>query len=385
VVCVVLTVSTEQRIGGHRGEEAQSKTAGDTTKGGGPQCKSRHCSAHPLVSGVYHKYATHCPYDLRRLQCSKECQVGVLLALLSFLLISYRPMAVRNKGMMLGKKSKTGTAYDQIKGELGPEADMAAPLVPQQATAVSSTPATPTTAQPSDREAVHIIIAENITAEVTREGGVKSFDVKGDLQLKITDPSLTQLKLKLTIGDSKGAQLMAHPKVDKALFRNQRIIQIAQAGQGFPKNQSIGVMKWKLTPRASEVDDAPLNFSVWVNESGSNTWNVTVEYEWNGGEPLRDVVVSIPFATDEPSISSFDAVYEVSGDSVDWTIGAVDDSNPSGSFEFEAQASDEADFFPMNVQFSKTKPYVDIDVSGPAYITAHVVNSSRFRPLLCLA
>jgi coatomer subunit delta len=268
--------------------------------------------------------------------------------------------------MLLGKKSKTGNAYDQIKGELGPEAELAAPLVPVQAAAVSI-PAKPTSAQPSDREAVHIIIAENITAEVTREGTVKSFDVKGDLQLKISDPSLTQLKLNLAIGDSKGAQLMAHPKVDKALFRNQRIIQIAQAGQGFPKNQSIGVMKWKLTPKASDVDDAPLNFSVWVNESGNNTWNVTIEYEWNGGEPLRDVVLSIPFANDEPSISSFDAVYEVAGDSVDWTIGAVDESNPSGSFEFEAQASDESEFFPMNVQFSKTKPYVDIDVS-PAFV-----------------
>jgi len=120
--------------------------------------------------------------------------------------------------------------------------------------------------------------------------------------------------------------------------------------------------------KASEVNDAPLNFNVWVNEAGGNTWNITVEYEWNGGDALKDVIVSIPFSTDEPSITSFDAVYEVAGDSVDWTIGAVDENNSSGSFEFEAQAADESEFFPMSVQFSRTKPYVDIDVTSVALV-----------------
>jgi coatomer subunit delta len=276
-------------------------------------------------------------------------------------------MAVRGKGMMLGKKSKTGNAYDQIKSELGSEAEMAAPLVPQQATPVASTPATPTAAQTS--EGVHIVIGETISAEISREGSMKTFDVKGDLQLRITDPSLNQIRLNLALGDTKGAQLMVHPKVDKTLFRNSKLIQTASGGAGFPKNQSIGVMRWKLTPPPSEVSDAPLSFNVWVNEAGGNTWNITVEYEWSGGEPLRDVSVSVPFATDEPSITSFDAVYEVSGDSVDWTIGTIDDSNSSGSFEFEAQATDESEFFPMAVHFTRAKPYIEVDVS--AFLALH--------------
>ena len=122
-------------------------------------------------------------------------------------------------------------------------------------------------------------------------------------------------------------------------------------------------MRWKLTPKVSDVDDPPINFTVWVNDAGGNTWNITVEYEWTGGDPLKDVSVAIPYSTSEPTVSSFDAVYEVSGDSIDWTIGAIDDSNPNGSFEFEAQASDESDFFPMQVNFAKTRPFVDIDVS----------------------
>jgi len=182
--------------------------------------------------------------------------------------------------------------------------------------------------------------------------------------LRISDPAFTQIKLSLAIGDTRGAQLLANPKVDRALFKNQNVIQTAQAGQGFPKNISVGVMRWKFSPKVSDVQDAPISFNVWVNEAGPNTWNITVEYELAGGDPLRDVTVSIPYTTTEPSISSFDAIYEVSGDSIDWTIGAIDEDNANGSFEFEAQASDESEFFPMSVHFSKTKPFVDVDVSS---------------------
>lgn len=82
-----------------------------------------------------------------------------------------------------------------------------------------------------------------------------------------------------------------------------------------------------------------------------------------GGDPLKDVTVIIPYVTSEPAVSSFDATYEVSGDSLEWTIGLVDDSNATGSFEFEAQAGEENEFFPMQVKFGKTKPFIDVDVS----------------------
>ncbi|KAF2423809.1 hypothetical protein EJ08DRAFT_652565 [Tothia fuscella] len=282
----------------------------------------------------------------------------------------------RGKGLQLGKKSKTGNAYDQIRGELGTDAEASSPLV------AAPTQSSPRTAAPtaaaatgtrsslsSDREPVHIIIAESISAKLSREGSLESFDVKGDLQLRITDPSLTQVKLSLAIGDSRGAQLNVHPKVDKNLFRTQKVIQTSESGKGFPPNQSIGVMRWKLSPKAADVEDPPITFTVWVNDAGGNTWNITVEYEHTGHDDLKNVTVSIPYQTSEPSVSSFDAVYEVSGDSIDWNIGNVDDANSNGSFEFEAQASDDAEFFPMSISFTKTRPYVDVDVSSVSLVS----------------
>ena len=275
-----------------------------------------------------------------------------------------KPMAIRGKGMQLGKKSKTGNAFEQIRGELGPEAEASAPLVAPTVASPKAAAAPAARASVSgDREAVHIVFAEQVSANLSREGTLETLDVKGDLQLRITDPSLTQLKLAVAAGDTRGANLMAHPKVDKTLFRNQKVIQMAESSKGFPTNQSIGVMRWKTTIKGSDIEDPPLTFTIWVNDAGGNTWNVTVEYELTGGDTLKDVVVTIPYQTSEPAVSSFDAVYEVSGDSIDWTIGTVDEENANGQFEFEAQATDDAEFFPMMVHFNKTKPFVDLDVS----------------------
>jgi hypothetical protein len=273
-----------------------------------------------------------------------------------------KPLALGKKGMMLGKKSKTSNMYDQVAGDMPPEAE---PLVASPKTAAPQAAAAPASARQStsnDREAVHITTLESISARLDREGLLKSFEVKGELQLKISDPAFTQIKLDLQSGDTRGASLMTHPKVDKAVFKNSKAIQLTDTSKGFPSNVGIGVMKWKLAPKPDEVSEPPITFRVWVEDSG-NMYNITVEYELTGGDSLKDVTVTIPYQSEEPNVGSFDAVYEVSGDSLEWNIGAVDEANSSGSFEFEAQADSDAEFFPMRVRFSKTTPFVDVSVS----------------------
>ncbi|KAF2277240.1 uncharacterized protein EI97DRAFT_466747 [Westerdykella ornata] len=271
-----------------------------------------------------------------------------------------KPLALGKKGMQLGKKSKTTNIFEQVAGDLPVEAE---PLVSSPKASAHPAPASARQSLSSDREAVHITTSEHISARLDREGLLKTFEVKGELQLKISDPAFTQVKLDLHAGETRGAQLITHPKVDKTAFRNSKSIQLADTTKGFPSNMGIGVMKWKLAPKADDISDPPITFRVWVEGSGK-MFNITVEYELTGGDTLKDVSVTIPFSTDEPNVSSFDAVYEVSGDSLEWNIGTVDEENSSGSFEFEAQADNEAEFFPMRVHFSKTKPFVDVSVSA---------------------
>lgn len=277
-----------------------------------------------------------------------------------------QPTTTKGKGMQLGKKSKTTSMFNQVRGDLGPEAEPSAPLTSSspapriQAAASTRTPIAAT------NEGILVTVVEAISARLTREGTVESFDVKGDLQLKITDPTLSSVKLNLTVDDLRSAQYKTHPKVDRALFNNNRVIQLKEANKGFPTNNAIGVMRWTYADKSGDSENLPITFTIWVNDNGGGTFNVTVEYELMGGDTLRDVTVAIPYATSEPQVSSFDAVYQVTGDSVEWTIGTVDADNSSGSFEFEAHAESDAEFFPMSVGFAKTKPFVNVDVShGP--------------------
>lgn len=263
--------------------------------------------------------------------------------------------------MQLGKKSKATDIYEKVRGDLGPEEEVTSPLVTGTSTPVPEVPSARASLA-ADREPIHVTVAETISATLTREGALKSFEVKGDLQLRITDPSFTKLRLDLRANPTHGAQFRTHPNVDKALFTSSSTIQLKDPSRRFPANNSIGVLRWRVASSADNAEILPITFTVWVNK-GSDSTTVTVEYELTGSDNLRDVVVTIPYAAVEPAVSSFDAVYEVSGDSIDWNLGVVDESNPSGSFEFESTGDgDENEFFPMNVRFSKSRPFVDVDV-----------------------
>ncbi|KAL8657993.1 MAG: hypothetical protein Q9226_001377 [Calogaya cf. arnoldii] len=278
---------------------------------------------------------------------------------------SFKTSAPKGKGMQLGKKSKTTDMFEKVKGDLGTTAEESAPLVPNAQPALPADKAPASRESTSlDRESIHVTIAESITAKMSREGTLNSFSVKGDLQLRIADPSLTKVKLDLTANATHNAQFKTHPNVDKAFFNSAKAVQLKDPSKGFPANQSVGVLRWSASAAAEAANVLPITFTAWVNKGSDESWNIMVEYELTGGDSLQDVSVNIPYATSEPAISSFDAVYEVSGDSLEWSIGNVDESNPSGAFEFEAQAEDEGEFFPMSVRFSKSKPCVDVDIKS---------------------
>jgi hypothetical protein len=269
--------------------------------------------------------------------------------------------------MQLGKKSKTADIFERVRGDLGVEADETAPLAPSQPAPTTTHTESASQSRVSsslDRDAIHVTIEETVTAKLSREGSLNALEIKGGLQLRISDPALTKVKLDLTANPVHGAQFKTHPNVDRAAFTNSKIIQMSNLSRGFPVNNSVGVLRWRATPKLDDANAVPITFTVWTNRGSDNNYSITVEYELTGGDALNGVTVTIPYGASEPSVTSYDAVYEVAGDSLEWNIGVVDEDNANGSFEFEAQADDENEFFPMQVKFSKTTPFVDVDVNS---------------------
>lgn len=291
--------------------------------------------------------------------------------------------APKGKGMQLGKKSKNNDIFERVRGEMGHEVDDSPLITPAAASPVVAEAPAPRVSTTLDRDAIHITVNEAIAAKLSREGTVNSLTVSGDLNLRIADPSLTKLKLDLSAQPSHGAQFRTHPNVDRNLFNSSRVIQMSNTSRGFPVNQSVGVLRWRATPKVDDTSALPISFTVWVNKGSDGSYTLTVEYELTGGDALKDVSVTIPYATSEPTVSSFDATYDVSGDSVEWTIGTVDEDSPNGAFEFEAQADDENEFFPMQVRFSKTTPFVDVDVSLRSFACDNVSTDHGLGVLCC--
>ncbi|KAI5859345.1 anaphase-promoting complex, cyclosome, subunit 4-domain-containing protein [Durotheca rogersii] len=275
---------------------------------------------------------------------------------------AHKTTIMKGKGMQLGKKSKTTDMFERVRGDMGAEVDDS-PLV-QPTPAPAAEPSAPRVSSTLDRDAIHVTINESISAKLSREGSVNSLAITGDLTLRISDPSLTKIKLNLAANASHGAQFRTHPNVDRGLFASSKVIQMSNVARGFPVNNAVGVLRWRATPKTDDTSALPISFTVWVNKGSTGNFTITVEYELTGGDGLKDVSVVIPYATSEPTVSSFDAIYEVSGDSLEWTIGTIDEDNASGSFEFDAEADDENEFFPMQVRFSKTTPFVDVEVAS---------------------
>ena len=294
-----------------------------------------------------------------------------------------RMTAPKGKGMQLGKKSKTTDMFERVRGDFGASAEDSAPLV-SNSQPINTTEKTSSArvSSSADRDAIHVVVGEIISAKFDKEGAMKSLSVKGDLQLRVSDPTLTKVKLDLVANPTHNAQFKTHPNVDKAKFNSSKVVQLKDTSKAFPANTPVAVLRWSATAQADANGVAPITFNVWVNKGSDDTYTLTVEYELSGTDTLRDVTVTIPYSTCEPSVSSFDAVYEVSGDTLEWTVGTVDEANANGSFEFEAQAEDEAEFFPMSVHFSKTKPFVDVDVSDSCRLALHCTDHSCARLLL---
>lgn len=271
--------------------------------------------------------------------------------------------APKGKGMQLGKKSKTTDMFERVRGDMGNEIDDTPLNVPTPSAAPAAAEPAGRQSSTMDRDAIHVTVSESISAKISREGTLNSLAISGDLNLRVTDPTMTKIKLQLTANPTHGAQFRTHPNVDRNLFNSSKVIQMTKLDRGFPVNNSVGVLRWRATPKADDTSALPISFTVWVNKGSDGNCTLTVEYELTGGDELKDVSVSIPYSSTEPTVSSFDATYEVSGDSLEWSIGTVNEDNASGSFEFEAMADDEGEFFPMQIRFSKTTPFVDVDVS----------------------
>ncbi|KAJ3017719.1 Coatomer subunit delta [Thoreauomyces humboldtii] len=267
----------------------------------------------------------------------------------------------RGKGMQLGGKQTDSTFVNTIKADEGIPDAVPQPISPVHS---SSAFAAPVHHAASSTESVHVALEEKITVVANRDGGLQTMEIKGDMQLKVSDPAKAQLRVVLDMQRHLDVQYKTHPNVDKPLFNNSDILGLRDPTRPFPINQALPIVKWRYVTNDESL--MPLAINCWPSPSGNGTCDVNIEYELQSDTlELRDVIISIPYSGNAPpTVGDVEGEYEIdrARKFIQWQLPIVDQSNKSGVLEFSAQGDDAGAFFPIRVSFTSSKTFCNIAV-----------------------
>lgn len=212
---------------------------------------------------------------------------------------------------------------------------------------------------------VMLSVIEKVSAAISREGLIESFEIKGSLTLTATNEESSFCSVKLNRGAVEAFAFNTHPKVDKALYDKTGILQLKNSSTGFPTARPLAIVKWTLL--TAQEDLLPIKINCWPEEESRGRINVSIEYSLDHSVPLHDVKIKIPLGTsDAPSIVTIDGNFKhfAQAHEMVWEIDLIDSSNSSGTLEFNIAQKNADAFFPINVSFQSNHLFCDIEVAG---------------------
>lgn len=268
------------------------------------------------------------------------------------------PKAAPVKGMSLVSNNKGKSLEDALVKE-----DKLTPILkPHSKTSSVDTVVAPVN---SITYPVMLSIIEKVSAKISREGLVESFEIKGGLTLTATNEESSFCCVKLDSISVDAFAFSTHPKVNKALYDKSNILQLKNESTGFPTARPLAILKWSLINGHDEL--LPIKINCWPEEESRGQINVSIEYSLENKIELHDVKIKIPLGTsDMPNIISIDGNYKHNpsiGELI-WEIELIDSSNSSGSMEFTIAQKDPDVFFPISIQFQSNQLFCGIEVNG---------------------
>eukprot|EP01113_Clastostelium_recurvatum_P003432 TRINITY_DN1149_c0_g2_i2.p1 TRINITY_DN1149_c0_g2~~TRINITY_DN1149_c0_g2_i2.p1 ORF type:complete len:394 (+),score=162.60 TRINITY_DN1149_c0_g2_i2:39-1184(+) len=260
------------------------------------------------------------------------------------------------KGMALGTKNKKSDIAKVLKEEnIVAREEEADALVDAPSSSTPSGPAVPT-------ENVHVVVEEQLVIHVENDGGLQSMEIKGGLSVTCYDSALSRVKVSVNMGDNKAFQIRKHPLVDKAAFSNGTL-QLKEGARAFPTAAPAGILRWNVQTKDDSM--LPLSINCWPSQGADGQSIINMEYELLAPFELHNVSIAVPVpAGGAPVVTSVDGMYEVNAREkvLYWKHPIIDQGNKSGSMEFSTPRADPSSFFPLQVKFTASKTFFDVEV-----------------------
>lgn len=95
---------------------------------------------------------------------------------------------------------------------------------------------------------------------ILRDGGVQAMELKGDMNLLITDADHAHLRLTLPSASDFGGnnvQFKQHPNVSKFTPGQPRVVALKDPSKAFPVGQNLAVLKWRYA--GTDESNVPLS------------------------------------------------------------------------------------------------------------------------------
>ncbi|CAM9655664.1 unnamed protein product [Pylaiella littoralis] len=223
---------------------------------------------------------------------------------------------------------------------------------------------------------VSLSVEERLSCQLTREGTLESMEVKGTLSLTANSDGANKCKVVLASTDASGLfTFQTHPKVNKGMYDSAKTLASKDQAKGFPVARPVGVLRWSLN--TTDESQMPLTINCWPEAEGGGQMNVSMEYELVRPMELHDVRISIPLGSSAvPEIAAIDGSHRhiTQEGTLLWTMDLLDQSNRTGSLEFNIASRDPEAFFPITVTFASTQLFCNVQVAG-------VVNTETEAPI----
>ncbi|KAL3809972.1 hypothetical protein ACHAXA_007748 [Cyclostephanos tholiformis] len=247
-----------------------------------------------------------------------------------------------------------GNAADPFGLGIGASAAMAAPVAP-------SAPAT-------------ILVEERIVVQLSREGEVKSSEVKGSITYTANTKAgeMANVVVNKSVYSSKcgaGWSFATHPKVDKVMYEKGGLLAL-KGGKPYPIGRPVGILKWNY----AQEDSAPFTVTCWPEDEGSGAINVNMEFELQRKNAvITDVNILFPLGTtDPPVIESIDGQYKHDPHTgmMCWHHDVIDANNSTGSLEFSISGDDVDAFFPVQIAFTSQSLMCPMEITSVVNATS---------------
>lgn len=211
---------------------------------------------------------------------------------------------------------------------------------------------------------IMLVVAEAISAKLSRDGMVESLEIKGSLTLTATNDEAALCSVQLALGANEHFTFNTHPKINKQLYDRSGLLQLKDITKGFPSQRPVGILRWTHASTSDEL--VPLKINCWPEEESRGQMNVSIEYTMTQKIALHNVRIKIPLASnDAPSIVSIDGNFKhnASTQEIVWLIDLIDPSNATGSLEFNISQKSADAFFPISVSFVSQQLFCHVEVA----------------------